>query len=391
MNILNLPKMAGRAPGRYSQRVSSSFFLSTLILLANSGFARADATDDYVRAEMAKRQIPGLSVAVIRNGKTVKEGSYGVASVELRVSATAETSYSLASMTKVFTASAIMLLVQEERISLDEPVARILQQLPPRWSAVTIRECLAHTSGLPDSITDDINLTPLVKGDREALLDELFKMPVHPAGERVVYNQTEYVLLGMVIEKVSGLSYEQFVQKRLIEPAGITGMRFGDAWAVIPGRADLYTNLNITTDHSKLLVRDGQPISLPSGILRYGSKVWPDYDMPWVGLNGSIRDLEKWEAVLSGGKFLMAASLAEMTKAYQLKDGKDGSFGLSFVVKSVGPYKIVAYGGGAATWRIGIPSEHLSVIVLTNLQGSSPETLALGIATLYVPGLKGLR
>src|SRR6202035_3162014 len=104
------------------RRALAALWLALVVLLTTSSVARADATDDYVHAEMAKRKIPGLSLAVIREGQVIKESAYGLASIELRVPARLDTSYPLASMTKNFTAAAIMLLVEEGRLSLDEPV-----------------------------------------------------------------------------------------------------------------------------------------------------------------------------------------------------------------------------------------------------------------------------
>jgi CubicO group peptidase (beta-lactamase class C family) len=387
-------------PGRW-KRAAAVFGMAPFVLIATVAVARADATDDYVHRQMEKKKIPGLTLAVIRDGHVVKEAAYGKASLELNVPTTLDTSFSLASMTKIFTAAAVMQLVQEGRISLDEPVTQILTQLPTEWSAVTIRHCLSHTSGLPDVLTDDVNAT-MVSGDRDTALADVAKLPLKPVGAASVYNQTGYVLLGMIIEKISGMSYENFVQSRVLDPAGMKTARFGDAWAIIPGRADLYTALDITQDHTKLLMRDGRPVVLTDKILRYGSKYMPDYMAPAGLLNGSIRDLVSWEAALSQGKLLKPATLAEMSAPFKLSDGKDGIFGLSFAsvpmnmfgtstaTKSggaFGPYATVSYGGGAAAWRMAIPEKHLIVIVLTNLQGTSPDALAADIATLYEPSV----
>jgi CubicO group peptidase (beta-lactamase class C family) len=195
----------------------------------------------------------------------------------------------------------------------------------------------------------------------------------------------------MIIEKLSGMSYEQFVQTRLLDPAGLSGARFGDAWAIIPKRADLYTALDITPDHLQIQVHDGQPILLHDKILHYGSKYTPDYMAPAALLNGSLLDLVKWEKALAEGKLLKASSLKEMITPYRLRDGKSGDFGLGFVTASLpnaGPYAMASYGGGAATWRVTIPEKHLTVIVLTNLQDSQPESLALGVAAIYEPSVK---
>lgn len=382
-------------------RMTTALCLASLILMSAPAVARADATDDYVRSQMAKKRIPGLSLAVIRDGRVVKEAAYGKASLELNVPVTLDTSFPLASMTKIFTAAAVMQLVEDGKITLDEPVAQVLNQLPTQWSAVTIRHCLSHTSGLPDVLTDDVNGTA-VSGDRDAAIAEVAKQPLKPVGAASVYNQTCYVLLGMIIEKISGMSYEKFVQSRLFDPSGMRTARLGDSWAIIPGEANLYTNLDVTPDHTKLSMRDGRPVVLTNKILRYGSKYLPEYLAPAGYLNGSVRDLVSWEMALAQGRLLKPATLAEMAKPYNLTDGKDGTWGLGYASVPMnlfgnstatkaggafGPFATMSYGGGAATWSMAIPEKHLIVIVLTNLQGASPQNMAADIATIYEPSL----
>jgi D-alanyl-D-alanine carboxypeptidase len=380
-------------PARFSRKAvvargAAAIGIAFAFLAATASMSNADPIDDLVRNAMAKKKIPGLAVAVIRDNKVLKEKAYGFASLELGVPVTLNTPFVLASMTKIFTASAIMLLVQEGKITLDEPVVKLLPQLPAAWSDVTIRHCLVHTSGLPDAMVDDMNVFPIA-GDRDELFNTLAKMSVKPVGEKVVYNQTEYVILGMIIEKISGMSYEEFVQSRLLKPAHLTHASFGDAWSIIPGRSDLYTADDITKDHTKILERDGGPVMLKDKILRYGSKASADYIAPAGLLNGSIQDLVNWEKTLEEGKLLTKASLQEMMTPYKLKDGKDGDFGLGYTTSSFGMFahSEVAYAGGAATWCFIIPEKHLKVIVLTNLQGSSPSDLAADILALYAPEL----
>jgi len=367
-------------------RTAICFAALTLITLSTVTVnARADNIDDFIHAEMTKTKIPGLSVAVIQNNQVIKESAYGVASIELNVPATLDTSYALASMTKIFTTAAIMLLVQDGKITLDEPITKVLPQLPAKWSKVTVRNCLSHTSGLPDEITDDVNVTPIT-GDRDELFKILAKKPLKPVGDKAVYNQTGFTILGMIIEKESGQTYQEFIRSRVFKPANITGATYGDGWSIIPGRSDLYTALDITKDHSKLLMGEHGPVLLTDKIIRYGSKYMPDYMAPAGLLNGTIRDLVNWEKTLSDGNLLNATSLKEMSTPYRLNNGKEGEFGLGFLTVSFGgPYKAVSYGGGAATWRVAYPERNLTVIVLTNLQGSQPQALAAKIAALVDP------
>jgi CubicO group peptidase (beta-lactamase class C family) len=342
----------------------------------------ADPVDDYVIAKMTQKSIPGLVLAVIRDGRVIKQKAFGYANLELKVPATLDTSFPLASTTKIFTAVALMQLVEQNKITLDESVNKIVPDLPATWAKVTVRHCLSHTTGLPFAIDDEINAAA-IEGDRDQLIAKLAGQPMTEPGTRTDYNTTDYVLLTMVIEKVSGLSYEDYIQRFVLNPAGIKTARFGDAWSIIPGRADLYTNLAITPDHNRLLVRNGQPVPLKTGILHYGHKVWPEYMQSAAGLNGSIHDLIDWEAALDAGKVIKAESLAELEKPFKMADGKDAFFGLGFIAHPIAGPGSVSYGGGAAVWRVKVPSQHLIVIVLTNLQGAQPESFIANIIALY--------
>jgi CubicO group peptidase (beta-lactamase class C family) len=297
----------------HTDGVILKMFASTIAGLALFGMAlapaavRANPVDNYIAAKMAEKSIPGLVLGVMRDGHVVKQKAYGYANLELKAPATLDTSFALASSTKIFTAAAIMQLVEQGKLTLDQPVSEIVAGLPTSWSKVTVRHCLSHTTGL---------------------------------------------------------AYEDYTQRFVLDPAGIKTARFGDAWAIIPGRADLYTNLDITADHKWLAVRDEEPVLLKTGILHYGQKSWPDYVQSQAGLNGSIRDLIKWEVALDSGKVIKAESLAEMERPYRIEGSKDSPFfGLGFVTYPIAGPGSISYGGGAAVWRVKVPSRHLIVIV----------------------------
>jgi CubicO group peptidase (beta-lactamase class C family) len=334
---------------------------------------------------MAARKIPGVSVAVIENGKTVKKASYGLASVELRVPVTNSTLFHLASATKEFTGVAIMALIEEGRVRVDASIRTYLPEVPAAWAPVTIRHCLSHTSGLPDGVAaDQVNIIPLA-GDRESLLKILASMPVGEPGAKAIYNQTELMLLGDIIERVGGKTYRSFIEDRLLKPIGISDMSWGDSWNVIPGRASLYTALEPTPDRSRLrLDASGRPVFSTSGIHAFGSKGESDWLMPAAGLNASIDSMAKWEAALWGGKIITTTSLAMMSKPFQLRDGAPGPFGLVMVAGKQNGMATVSSGGGAAVWITTIPDTGLTAIVLTNLQASSPQALAAKILDSYL-------
>lgn len=346
----------------------------------------SDDVDQIVKQYMQEKKIPGVSVAIVKDGKLVKESSYGLASVELAVPVTDNTLFTLASTTKEFTAVAIMTLVEEGKLSLDKPVRSYLPELPASWGSVTIRNCLSHTSGLPDGdAPDDVNVTPLA-GTQADLMKLLVTRPVGEPGVKTVYNQTEFMLLGDVIERVTGKPYKVYIEDRLLKPLGITDMRWGDAWEVIPGRASLYTALEPTADRLKLQIDSkGQPVLSKTGIHAFGSKAVPEWLSPAAGLNANIGAMARWESALWNGKIIKPEDLAMMGAAYTLRDGSAGDFGLAFM-----PYPLpgtgessVSSGGGAAVWITTLPKRHLTTIVLTNLQGCSPPMLAVQVLQAY--------
>jgi len=187
-------------------RLHGSLVLVLLLvsLFAAAPPARADAIDDYIKSEMERRHIPGLALAVARNGKIVKVRGYGVANLEHDVPVTPDTVFELASVTKQFTASAIMLLVEEGKVQLDDPVAWHLPRAPETWKAITVRHLLTHTSGLPGL---DGGFAELRAGGRRVtyttaqMFDAVAKDTLQfAAGERFLYSDVGYFLLGMIIE-----------------------------------------------------------------------------------------------------------------------------------------------------------------------------------------------
>ena len=176
--------------------------------------AKEQVIDEAVREEMAKRHIPGMSVAVLQSGKVVLMKGYGWANIEQSMPAVPKTKYQIASTTKPFTAMAIMMLVESGKISLDAKAAKYLSKLPVQYSEVTVRQLLTHTSGVNRDLrtgnTDDFTL--------EEFWKRLVAAPVSfEPGERWEYSNTGYILLGMIIESVTKKSYGEFLNGRIFE------------------------------------------------------------------------------------------------------------------------------------------------------------------------------
>ena len=369
------------------QRAAVSFkrhvLCAAVLLPLACAAARGDEVDEYVRAEMAKRHIPGAAVLVMREGRVVKRKAYGLANVELKVEAGEETLFQVASMTKAFTAVAVMSLAEEGRFSLDDRARKILPRLPASWGGVTVRQLLSHTSGLPD-VTVGEDSDELIAETRPEALRKLARMrPAGRPGAAWSYNQAGYVLLGMIVEKVSGLGFEEFMARRFFRPLGMTHTVFGDDRAVVAGRASMYTRYERQTEKEPS----------PEGLWTYRN-LYPSYIYTAAGLNTTVGDLAKWDAALSEGRVLKPSSLAEMWRAVRLNGGKvfrlDGKmlgYGLGWLVDDRPGHRAVGHSGSDSTSYIRFLDDRLSVAVLTNCQGADPDTLVFGVAALYVPAL----
>lgn len=358
-----------------------SFLVS---LLSISAWAQESKVDDYVREEMRQRKIPGLTLAVIQNGKVVKQTAYGLANVELNVPATLDTVYQIASVTKSFTGAAIMALVEEGRLSLDDKVAKWLPSIPAAWNEVTVRHCLTHTSGLPDLHEDECS--EYIADTREEALQKLARLPVvSKPGEKWSYNQTGFMLAGMIIETLSGMSFEDFLHQRFFRPLGMTSTRFGDYREIIPKRASIYTRYKRCRVDEK--VSPDKIYTLQNGY------VYEPFMYPGAGLNTTSGDLVKWNLAVDSGRVLKKATLDEMWMPVKLNDGKvlhvDGTLGyaIGWSVDDRPGHKAVGHSGGDSTsyWRF--VDDKLTVIVLTNCQGADPRSLVRGVAALYVPAI----
>lgn len=359
--------------------------LALTLLIPVHAAAQTDRVDEYIRTEMKKRLIPSLALAVTRDGKVVKQKAYGLASVELNVPATTDTLYQIASTTKTFTAAAIMELVEDGKLSPDDKVARWLPEVPASWGGVTVRQCLSHTSGLPDIVLDPCTLK-LVANTRAEALEKLAGLPIpNKPGETWSYNQTGYVLMGMIVEKISGTTFEEFLEQRFFRPLEMASTRYGDAREIVPGRASLYTRIESCDEKGPRLadrIYSAQPAYL-----------YPAYMHTGAGINTTVEDLVKWNLALDEEKVLKRATLDQMWSAARLADGQVFRFGGTagyahgWVVDDRPGHKSVGHSGGGSTayWRF--LDDRLTVIVLTNLQGSDPDSLAQGVAALYIPEL----
>ena len=258
--------------------------------------AQTDQIDNYIQFEMNKRQIPGLALVVIRDGKVIKMKGYGFANLEHDVPVKPDTVFELASVTKQFTAAAVMLLVEEGKVKVEDPISQYLPNAPEHWKDIAVRHLLTHTSGLPNL---ENGFQALGKGGARLnytttqLYNAAKNDPMSFApGERWQYSDVGYFLLGMIIEKASGQPYRNFLASRFFEPLGMASSSVLDQSVVLKNRAAGYT------------LRNGQIVNIRRVI---------QVELPsHYGIFSTVQDLVKWDNALAAGKVVQPSSLDQM-------------------------------------------------------------------------------
>src|SRR5581483_569495 len=214
-----------------------------LLLAALSAWADAntDKVDGLVAAELARSHTPAFSVAVVSHGRVLLSKGYGLANVEWSAPAGPDTAYELLSLGKQFTASAVMLLVKGGKVSLDESIRTYLPDTPAEWKPVTVRHLLSHTSGIRD-YTDVPGWRESIRQDRtpQELLKTVYGPPQFAPGSAWRYSNSNYYALGLLIEKVSGMSYADFLTKNIFATLAMTATRLDDYDDIVPHRAAGY-------------------------------------------------------------------------------------------------------------------------------------------------------
>jgi CubicO group peptidase (beta-lactamase class C family) len=316
--------------------------------------------DKVAKAQAAGDRFMG-SVLVAKDGAIVFEHSYGWANLEWKVPNTASTKFRLGSVTKQFTAAAILLLEERGKLKLDDPVAKFIPEAPSAWGKVTLYHLLTHTSGIPDfSDFPDYATLKLSPIDPARALERLRDLPLgFTPGEKYSYNNTGYVVLGYVVERVSGQSYETFLRENILKPLKMNDSGYDSNSAVVPRRASGYapgpgglTNAPYIDMH----------VPLGSG-----------------GLYSTTEDLLRWTQGLFGGKVLSAASLSKMTTPNR------DYYALGLVVHTVGGRKVIEHEGSIEGFNALLayyPESRVTVVVLANVMGSGFAELASQLAAI---------
>lgn len=346
------------------------------------------AIDTVVRAGMQQQHIPGLSLALIDNGNLVMAKGYGFANLEWGVPATAETVYEIASLTKLFTATGIMMLVEDGKLNLDDPVTYYCQGLPEEWQAITLHHLLNHSSGVNSWSLNwwRADLSPA------EVWQDAFRLPLQFApGTQSDYCDVNYNILGMVIHQVTGKSFNEFLQDRLFLPLGMSATRHHDWRAIVPNRAAGYC---WEADEWKNC----------EGI-RWHPLSHTSKDTPANGANGSllssVSDFARWDAALHTEQIISRQALQQMRTPTVLTNGALNPFGYGWSIDRKQGLHYTAQTGmnpAFAAWFCRFFDANLSIALFINccfgnqewVEGSDPRPWEIGtqVAGVYNPILK---
>jgi CubicO group peptidase (beta-lactamase class C family) len=332
---------------------------------------RADTFDDYVAAQMQSLRLPGLALAVVRDGKVATIRTYGKASLELDAPVTPDTVFELGSVTKQFTAVAVMMLVEDGRLRLDDSIAAHLPEVPDAWRTITVRHLLTHSSGLQEYLA-----IPGLADQAHALdhrgMTRLFASRIRQEfspGDTWAYSNTGYLLLGDIIERASGQSYWELLRVRVFEPAGMRATRSSDPQVVIRDRASGYAWNGAAFENRR---------SLSASAYSAGAIV------------STITDMARWAMALQTGTMIGTAGRDEIWTPLTVTRGPVPPFnyGFGWVVDQERAHRAVLHSGGTPGFSSAIrhyPDEALTVVVLANNGDRILDQMPLEIAGLMMP------
>ena len=334
--------------------------------------------DEIVRAQMHEQNIPGVSLAVLRDGKVIKAAGYGLASIELKVPVAPGMLFHSGSIAKAFTATAVMMLVEEGKIGLDDKVSKYLPEAPPSWNEVTIRRLLTHTSGIRDFFGEDGD--PQYDFHQNLTEDEMVRKFAaqtmrFPPGEKWSYCNAGYVILGVVIHRVTGKFWFDFEKERIFDPLGMTSTRLIGTEDIIPNRVNGY--------------------SLVNGKLKNEPWVAPSWYSTADGcLYTNVFDMAKWDAALYTEKLIKHSTLEQMWTPIKLNDGTSYPYGFAWRIRQVNGHRIIQHDGVDTSFTTRIAryvNDRLSIIVFLNLgedeEALMPTRMTDSVAAIYIPSL----
>ena len=330
--------------------------------------------DSIAQEAVASGAVAGLSVGVLRGGDTLVLKGYGKADLELDVPTPPNALYEIASVTKQFTAAAILRLRDAGKLSLDDPITTHLPWYPATGAGITVARLLDHTSGI-HSYTEVPAFGAMMarRLPRDSLLRLFVNAPLDfPTGTMAVYNNSAYFLAGLVIEAASGQSYADYVRTALFEPAGMARSRYCSEEEVQPGKVKGYATLPARPDSGRA-----------APVLRHKPFLTHAYPYAAGSLCATAGDLLAWNRALHTGRVLSAESYRALVTPSALVDGTALRYAKGLTLRRWGGHRLIAHGGGIngfSAFSSYFPDDSLAVVVLINSTGRSSDAMAKAIA-----------
>jgi CubicO group peptidase (beta-lactamase class C family) len=386
--------MRERAPamaGRLKVVIVLLGLLTTLSSVAGAGTKNSpppDLTpeqiasiDKYVTSEMGRERIPGAAVGIYRRGQILLAKGYGLADVELNVQVKPETIFQSGSVGKQFVSAAVMMLVEEGKVGLDDSIVKYFPTAPATWKPILIKNLLSHTSGLAEYESDERTgpkgpFYMRLDYTEDELLEKTEALPIEfQPGEKWDYRNTNYMLLGIMIHKVTGKFYADYLAERIFKPLGMTSTRLISDADIIPNRSSGY--------------------ELHDEKLQNQEWVSPTFNSTADGtLYFNVLDLAKWDEALYGTSLLKQSSLDRIWTVFPLNDGKPNpaNYGFGWEMNTLNGHKVIEHGGAWQGFTCDISrhvDDNLTVVVLTNLDAghARPTRIAHTVAGLVNPAL----
>jgi D-alanyl-D-alanine carboxypeptidase len=327
--------------------------------------------DQFIRGDMETYNIPGVVIGVASRGKLVYWKGYGMANVELRVPAADSTVWEIGSISKEFVSAAVMLLVEEGRLRLDDPIHEHLAELPSEWLGVTVRQLLTHTSGIPDYEEIQTYEAYRFRFTPEEIIRVAHSRPMDfEPGTGYYYSNTGYFLLSLMVERLEGRPLGQLLRTRIFGPLDMTQTRMADPEDIIAHRAGGY----YVDGTGKLVNRDATQTSSTLGA---------------GGIVSTVHDMVKWDEALYGTDLLSAESKQTMWTSVVLPSGRDTNYGFGWRTGDYEGRWTVGHNGmvaGFVASFLRIPEKEVAIIVFANRYRASSSRLRDAVLKAFVAG-----
>ena len=327
--------------------------------------------DQAVREAMANSKIPGLGLGVVKDGEVLIAKGYGTARLENDVPATERTMFQSGSVGKQFTAAGIMALVEEGKLNLDQSITTVIEEVPQSWQPITIRHLLTHSSGVPDYTSDGFDYRKDYSNEDFVRMASELELEF-AAGTRWNYSNTGYVMLGIIIQRLTGEPYWDYLRERIFDPAGMKTIRIISESEIVPKRARGY-------------------VPQPAG-WRHARWVAPILNTTADGaMLMNVLDMIAWDRAVRNRTVLSEESWEQILSAMVLNSGNTHPYGFGWFFSEVNGHPINEHSGawqGFTSQFMRYPADDLSVIVLSNARSFGTLQIASAVAALLDPELR---